>query len=297
MTLPALLLSLVMVSLASAVYALPGLLSLTKDALEACQTLFDLCVESAAAAKLVIFWSGALIASIGLLYASLKATRNIIATRRAISAMPIKLKGGVALITDPALKTAFTAGLLKPRIYISTGLLMSLEKDESRAVFFHELRHKKNFDPLRFAVFAFIRDAFFYLPAIRHLAFFARLKKEHEADDAASRRLGHPLSLASAMVKVAKEGSLYAALAENNEQVTGRVRRLLEGTQKPPRVPARAVAMSLVVPAALILALSIPIYAAPGAHECTTEKCEKHKNVMKGCKEHCAAKHDHSHHH
>jgi len=297
MTVPALLLALVIASFASALYDLPGLVAVTKDAMEACQTLLEVCVEFAVAAKLVIFWSGALLASTGLLYATTRAARNIIATKRALSAMPLKRMSGVTLITDPKLKTAFTSGLLKPRIYISTGLLRGLEKDELRAVFFHELKHKLSFDPLKFVVFGFIRDAFFYLPALRHIAVSARLKKEHDADDAAASRSGGPLSLASAMVKVAREGSLYAALADNNEQTTGRIRRLLEGTRAPLRVPMKAVAASLIVPAALIFALSIPIYAAPASHECTIEKCEKHAHVVKDCKEHCEARGEHKHNH
>lgn len=297
MTIPALLLGLVIASLASALYALPGLFAVTKDAMEACQTLLELCVEFAVAAKLVIFWSGALLASTGLLYATTRAASHIIATKRAISAMPVKRIGSVTLITDPKLKTAFTSGLFRPRIYISTGLLRGLEKDELRAVFFHELKHKLSFDPLKFLVFGFIRDAFFYLPALRHIAVSARLKREHAADDAAASRIGGPLSLASAMVKVAREGRLYAALADDNEQTTSRIRRLLEGTGAPLKVPMKAVAASLLVPAALILSISIPIYAAPAAHECTIEKCEKHSQVMKGCKEHCEARGKHNHHH
>ena len=296
MTFPAILLALIIVPAVLAAYAFPSVLTLTTGALEACQTLLVRCVELAVVAKLFFFWSGGLLLSGGLLYASFRAIKNILAARRALSALPIKRIGGsVALIIDPSLKTAFTFGLLKPRIYISTGLLRGLEKDELRAVFFHELRHKRGFDPLRFLLIGFIKDAFFYLPAIKHLASFARLKKEHEADDAAVSSLGEPLSLASAMIKVAKEGALYAALADNTEQVTGRVRRLLEGQEARPRVPAKALGVSLALSGALLLALSMPIYAAPQAHECSLKKCETHVNIVKGCKEHCAARQVHHH--
>lgn len=296
MTLPALLLAIVMVSAAWSAHALPGVISLTKDALEACQTLFVRCVELASVAKLFFFWSGALLASTGLVYAAFRAGKNIHSARRAVRALPVKRgKGSVSLIMDPSLKTAFTCGLLSPRIYISTGLLNALEKDELRAVFLHELKHKKGFDPLRFLIIGFIRDAFFYLPAVRHMASFARLRKEHEADDTAASRLGEPLSLASAMIKVAREGALYAALAENTEQVAGRVRRLVEGREAKLRVPAKAAAVSLFVATALLLSLSMPIYAAPEAHECTIEKCKTHANLVKDCKKHCATKHKHKH--
>jgi len=296
MTLPALFLALIIVSAAWSTHALPGVVSLTADALEACQTIFIRCVELASMAKLFFFWSGTLLASTGLVYAVLRAGKNIHATRRAVSALPVKRNGkSVALIMDSSLKTAFTCGFLRPRIYISTGLLFTLEKDELRAVFLHELKHKRGFDPLRFLVIGFIRDAFFYLPAVRHLASFARLRKEHEADDTAAARLGEPLSLASAMIKVAREGRLYAALAENTEQVTGRIRRLIEGREAKLKVPAKAAAVSLFVATALLLSLSMPIYAAPKAHECSIEKCKTHADLVKDCKEHCAARHKHRH--
>jgi Zn-dependent protease with chaperone function len=295
MTLPVFILAFIVTSLAWAVYAFPGILSLTSGVLEACQSLFVRCVELASIAKLFIIWSGALLVSAGLIYAAFRAGVNILKTRRAVASLPLKYSGeNIALIMDGSLKTAFTCGLLKPRIYISTGLLSGLEKDELRAVFLHELKHKKSYDPLRFLLIGFVRDAFFYLPAIKHMAFFARLKKEHAADDTAAARLGSPISLASAMIKVAREGALYAALADNTGQVTGRVRRLLEGRETPLKVPAKAVAVSLIVSAALLLSFSMPIYAGAKAHECTLDKCEMHVDMVKGCREHCSIKHKHN---
>lgn len=296
MTLPALVVAFIVTSFAWAAYAFPGILSLTSGALEACQSLLVRCVELASIAKLFFIWSGVLLVAAGLIHAFFKAGVNILKTRKAVASLPVKYSGeNIALIMDNSLKTAFTCGLFRPRIYISTGLLRGLEKDELRAVFLHELKHKKGYDPLRFLLIGFVRDAFFYLPAIKHMAFFARLKKEHEADDTAAARLGSPISLASAMIKVAREGALYAALADNTGQVTGRVIRLLEGRETPLKVPAKAVAVSLIVSAALLLSLSMPIYAGAKAHECTLDRCEKHVDMVKGCKEHCSTKHNHSH--
>jgi Zn-dependent protease with chaperone function len=298
MTLPALIIAFIITSLAWAAYAFPAVLSLTADVIQACQSLFVRCVELASIAKLFFIWSGALLVSIGLIYAAFRAGVNMLKVRKAISEFPVKQSGkDIALIMDGNLKTAFTCGLLSPRIYISTGLINSLEKDELRAVFLHELKHKKSYDPLRFLIIGFAKDAFFYLPAVKHLAMFARLKKEHEADDMAAMRLGQPVSLASAMIKVAREGALYAALADNTEQVAGRVRRLLEGRQAALKVPSKAVAISLIVSTALLLSLSMPIYAGTGAHECTLEKCETHVNMVEGCRAHCSTRHKHNHNH
>lgn len=298
MTLRAFILAFIITSFAWADYIFPVIISLTTDALQACQSLIVRCVEFVSLAELFFIWSGALLVAAGIIYASFRAGVNIIKTRKAISSLPIKYSGkNIALIMNGSLKTAFTCGLFRPRIYLSTGLLNGLEKDELRAVFLHELKHMKGYDPLRFLLIGFARDAFFYLPAIKHMAFFARLKKEHEADDMAAARLGGPISLASAMVKVAREGALYAALADNTEQVTGRVRRLLEGRQTRMKVPAKAIIISLAVSAALLLSLSMPIYAGAKAHECTLDKCEMHADMVKGCREHCSTKHSHNHKH
>ncbi|CAG1065436.1 hypothetical protein BAC1_01017 [uncultured bacterium] len=295
MTLSALLLSFIVISAAWAAFAFPGVLSLTSGALEACQSLLVRCVELASLAKLFFIWSGALLVASGLIYAPFRAASNIVKARKAVSSLPVKMRGEIALIKDDRVKTAFTCGLLRPRIYISTGLLNGLEKDELRAVFLHELKHKKGFDPLRFLLIGFAKDVFFYLPAVSHLAFFARLKKEHEADDKAADAPGGPISLASAMIKVARNGALHAALADNTEQVTGRVRRLLEGKQASFRVPARAAVISAAIFAAILLSLSMPFYAGAKAHECTLDKCETHADMVEGCREHCSAKHSHKH--
>lgn len=294
MTLPAVIFPFILVFAVLAAYAFPGIISLTTSALEACKTLFALCLEFPSLSKLFFIWSGLTLIAAGLVYAVFRAARNIATTKKAVASFPLKKKGSIAFIMDDKVKAAFTCGFMKPTIYISTGLLKSLDKDELRAVFLHELKHKKGFDPLRFLVYGFVKDLFFYIPAIKYLAWSARLKKEHEADDEASIKLGTPLSVASAMIKVARCGHAFgAAMAGEKEEVTGRVRRLVEGRQDRLKVPLRAAVSSIASSAVLLFALSMPIYAN-NTHECTMEKCETHVNVVKDCKTHCA-KHSHSH--
>lgn len=295
MTLPAVLLAAIIIFFAWGIYAFPVILSLTSSALEACQSLLVLCVEYASIAKLFLIWSGLALISTGLVHASVSAFISISKARRAVARLPLKKRGSVAVIADERLKTAFTSGFLRPRIYVSTGLLKSLEKDELRAVFLHELKHKKGYDPLKFLAYAFLKDAFFYIPATKYLAGFARLKKEHEADDAASLKLGSPLPVASAMIKVARNGAAYgAAMAGEKGEVPGRVRRLIEGRVDAMKVPVKAALLSVAYSVALVIALAMPVYAN-GAHECTMEKCETHVNIVKDCKTHCSEKHGQHH--
>lgn len=294
MNLPAILFITIIIFAAWASYAFPGIISLTASALEACQSLLVRCLELADISKLFFIWSGAALISAGLIYAAFRAAMNIMKARRAIATFPTKSRGDIALIMDDKLKTAFTCGFLRPKIYISTGLLKGLEKDELRAVFLHELRHKKGHDPLRFLMYGFARDAFFYIPIMKYLAGSARLKKEHEADDAASVKLGGPLSVASALIKVARHASYGAAMAGEKEEVTGRVRRLMEGRSHSLKAPLRAIALSIVFSFALLFSLSMPIYAG-NTHECTMERCEMHVDMVEGCRTHCSAGHGHHH--
>ncbi|OGP15541.1 MAG: hypothetical protein A2054_06615 [Deltaproteobacteria bacterium GWA2_55_10] len=285
-----LLMMLFAVSLAWAAWSLPGLIHITGSVAEACQTLFVRCVELLSIGKLFFFWSGALLVLSGVVYAAIKAASDIIKTNRAVSLLPVSRKGSrnLLIIENDGLKAAFTHGLLKPRIYISTGLMKCLSRDELRAVFLHELCHRDKLDPLRFLALGFLRNAFFYIPASGLLVSFSRLKSEHEADDAAVKS-SEPVSLASAILKVARTSSALpiASLAGSQEQVTGRIKRLLEGRQ-----PVFSISLSKALPSAavaitLFAALSMPLYADMRSHECTMERCETHVDMVDNCRTHC----------
>ena len=64
---------------------------------------------------------------------------------------------------------AFCAGLLKPRVYISTGALALLDELALRAVLAHERHHARRRDPLRLATSRVIAGALFCVPGIRDL--------------------------------------------------------------------------------------------------------------------------------
>jgi Zn-dependent protease with chaperone function len=94
---------------------------------------------------------------------------------------------------------AFCAGLLRPRIYLSTGALSVLSSDELDAVLAHEAHHARVRDPLRVFVVRVVSDALFFLPAARKLAERYAALAELAADAAAVRRRG-PQPLASALL-------------------------------------------------------------------------------------------------
>ncbi len=127
---------------------------------------------------------------------------------------------------------AFTAGFLRPRIYISELLAEHLEEDELAALIAHEGAHVARRDPLRLSFFRALACVLFWLPALRRLADDMSDEAELAADDVAAR--GRPLVLASAIVGVARWSSLEASPAiapaavgfVGNRLLDSRVRRL-----------------------------------------------------------------------
>lgn len=285
-------------------YGLPGLLHLTRHIIDFCQSFLVRCVEYYDILKLVILWSGIALLAGGLAYGIARAAISLIKARRVLKKLPLADRGlSVVLINDLKSRIAFTHGLVRPRIYISMGLLNSLDRGEIKSVFLHELHHKRRLDPLRFFLLNFIRDSFFYIPAIGHLVVHLHVKKEHEADDAAASSMREPLSLASALIKVAAFNREMAAAPAaftgvgGSGSVTGRVRRLVEGSDEKHVFPsARTFAISVLTASFLALSLAWPLYAAfPGAEECSTSHCTGHQDKLGAdCKVHCkSSQHKH----
>src|SRR5258708_2047457 len=63
--------------------------------------------------------------------------------------------------------TAFCAGLLAPRVYITAGAVAELAPGALDAVLAHEAAHARRRDPLRRLAAPAARDALFYLPLAR----------------------------------------------------------------------------------------------------------------------------------
>jgi hypothetical protein len=143
------------------------------------------------------------------------------------------------LLGDPPVH-AFTAGFLRPTIYVSERLQRELAPDELESVVLHEGHHLRARDPGRCALATLVADLLFWLPLARAGAERFLLRVELIADDAAAAR---PTSLARAIVKVAsltmpaRPPRAALALAGSREgQLELRVKRLLgaAGAELPP---------------------------------------------------------------
>jgi beta-lactamase regulating signal transducer with metallopeptidase domain len=265
--------------LASAVYA-------TQTLRELCANLVVMCIESLHAAKIMLPWLAIALVAGGAVYGVSNLFTRVVRARKAIKKLPLAGRAGSVVLIDDDSCVAFTHGFLDPKIYLSKGLFKRLERDELKSVFVHELHHRKNKDPFKFAMLCLVKDAFFYAPLFKHLAGRIRLKKELDADDAA-RRLGIPgLSLASAIAKAARSNleaqktwgawPLASISGFDDQSVEVRLKRLIEGKAVRPNMPARStIALSIMLLVFLSASIAMPVGAG----------FSKDQNM--DCKTHC----------
>jgi hypothetical protein len=141
--------------------------------------------------------------------AALGAGRELLADRRfrrGLAALePRPLLG--ALVIDDPLPQAFCAGLIRPRVYISTGAVALLDQAALSAVLTHERQHAGRRDPLRRAAGRVLASALFYIPGLDGVMRRAGSLAEISADEQAIAADPQGRSaLASAMLKFADHG-------------------------------------------------------------------------------------------
>jgi Zn-dependent protease with chaperone function len=93
------------------------------------------------------------------------------------------LKG--ALVIDDARPQAFCAGLLKPRVYVSSGTVALLDETALNAVLAHEAHHARRRDPLRLAVGRVLARGLFFVPGLAELVRRQQDLAELGADESA----------------------------------------------------------------------------------------------------------------
>jgi Zn-dependent protease with chaperone function len=138
---------------------------------------------------------------------------------RAIAARRPRTYGGVVVVDDDR-PQAFCAGIVRPRIYVSTGTLRRLRPDELEAVLAHEEHHRRRRDPLRIAVARMLGHALFFVPVLRRLSDRYCAMAELAADAAAVRTTrGGGATLASALLRFSASSHPRAAVGIAPERV------------------------------------------------------------------------------
>jgi beta-lactamase regulating signal transducer with metallopeptidase domain len=131
------------------------------------------------------------------------ATRELTASRRFARMLsgrrPESLKG--AFVVHDERPAAFCAGLIRPRVYVTSGAVAILDEAALDAVLTHERHHVSRRDPLRLAVGRVLAGATFFLPRLSELGRRHQALAELSADEGAiSAAPGNRAALARAML-------------------------------------------------------------------------------------------------
>jgi len=120
---------------------------------------------------------------------------------------------GSALVIDEPQPVAFCAGLLTPRVFVSSAAVELLDDGALTAVLAHELHHATRRDPLRLAAGRVLARALFFVPGLTELARRQRALAELSADEAAIGEEGSERSaLARAMLSLTDAGAPDAGI-------------------------------------------------------------------------------------
>jgi Zn-dependent protease with chaperone function len=161
---------------------------------------------------------------------------------------------------------AFTCGIFRPTILLSSWMMEQLDQQELEGVLAHELKHVARKDYLVVLLATILRDAFFYIPTSWIVYRQIQREKEIICDDLAVEATHRPLALASALAKVwvhatdtTESVSMGGAqlLAEAHPTIHNRIQRLMSRRNPATAAPSiqRAPAMTFRASIATLLSL------------------------------------------
>lgn len=250
----------------SLVATLPGLLAALSPALDHCahhdDDHFHLCLVHGPAhvhagriaiATLVLLTPVAL--ALSRVGSRLRRGRRLVAR---LDAAATRTDDGYALVPDDT-PLAVTAGVWRPRVYVTQGLLRTLDPQERRVVLAHEAAHARRADPRR-KLFAQLLGAL-HLPGARNaLLADLELSCERACDEAAATEIGDRPAVAATLVRLGRMASAHAMpsaphLVRFGEgDLEARVHGLLAPVPPTPRLPSpRVAALAVVVLAAIVM--------------------------------------------
>jgi Zn-dependent protease with chaperone function len=198
-----------------------------------CWTHADLVGPSGILLFGTVVWVGLVLASIWRVGRSLSLVRGM------LKANGTPLRGDEEALDSHGFRAvnsevpaAFVAGLLNPRIYLTSAAIRLLSPEELRIVVTHEREHIRRRDPMKLALLRLTSHLF---PGFRRIEERWRMAAELECDWACLERGSHPTQISGTILKLARSVQEYScrpvlAYAPGSEVVLReRVERLLSG--------------------------------------------------------------------
>jgi hypothetical protein len=199
--------------------------------------------------------------------AAVRRTRRLADWRREIASFrrlaPQRIAPDVRLIPSER-PISVTVGLLRPEIWISTGLRAQLGADGLDAVIAHERAHRRRRDSLR-RVLAHVLSRVQWPSVRRELLAELSLASEQACDEAAARAVGDRLQVAETLVAVERIVSRAPAFEHpawasfGGGELAARVHQLVDA---PGAEPERVSAWLWFAAAVSVCALSEPLHHA-----------------------------------
>ena len=135
---------------------------------------------------------------------------------------------GFTVVESPE-PLAYTVGLSRRMVVVSSSMLSDLTLDERAAILAHERAHVRGRHTVLLTIARIVGRAFSSLPPVRTATRYLVLGLESAADDAAAKEIGDPVAVARALLRLAErsaKGPPASALGASESDVVTRVRRL-----------------------------------------------------------------------
>ncbi|CAN5296319.1 hypothetical protein BH20ACT24_BH20ACT24_18410 [soil metagenome] len=138
-----------------------------------------------------------------------------------------RLKRGRLSVLPTGELIAYTVGVFRPQVVVSTGVL-ALDPPIREAILAHEISHAAGAHMALVFMTRVVHRAFGFIPAVRLATRHLTSALESSADEAAVRSVGDPMVVAKALVQMAGPGSCRSgtALRMAGGELAYRVRRL-----------------------------------------------------------------------
>ena len=163
-----------------------------------------------------------------------RSRRHIRQCRRTSRAMRLPGERAAAWVTDGAAPCVMLAGIVRPRLVISSGVVEALSAEQLSAVIRHERAHRRSRDNLKRLLVLLAPGLLPFVHGFRRIERAWARTAEWAADDRAAAGSAHrSLALAAALVSVARLGSgppvpvLATSLLADGADLSERVDRLL----------------------------------------------------------------------